>query len=215
MAISVTEILGTDSLSGSRLVINDNFNILASEINAIGSFLNTQAGTINNINDLNTKSLKVGLTTTIIDANASGIGFFSNLSTNSDIIINGSGKLIRNTVNPDTLDDILAGSSLEIEVGTSTAIPPFAINRVGNGTVSDLSIRLHSGVIGQEIFFVYSKNTTGDVVITGAIHPIILPGGATKIELSTKGATAKLLCVDNGTGNSDWFLVGGTGYTLS
>ena len=31
MAISVTEILGTDSLSGSRLVINDNFNVEAVE----------------------------------------------------------------------------------------------------------------------------------------------------------------------------------------
>ena len=61
MAISVTEILGTDSLSGSRLVLNDNFNILTSEINAMEVYFNPTAGTITNLNDLKTESLRVGL----------------------------------------------------------------------------------------------------------------------------------------------------------
>jgi len=54
MAISVTEILGTDSLSGSRLVLNDNFNILTSEINAMEVYFNPTAGTITNLNDVKT-----------------------------------------------------------------------------------------------------------------------------------------------------------------
>ena len=70
MAISVTEILGTDSLSGSRLVINDNFNILASEINAIEVYFNPTAGTITNLNDVKTESLRVGLSTVLLDINA-------------------------------------------------------------------------------------------------------------------------------------------------
>jgi len=71
MAISVTEILGTDSLSGSRLVLNDNFNILTSEINAMEVYFNPTAGTITNLNDVKTESLRVGLSTILLDINAS------------------------------------------------------------------------------------------------------------------------------------------------
>ena len=70
----------------------------------------------------------------------------------------------------------------------------------------------------QEIFFVYSEAQTGVVNIQGASTPLVLPGIApsnTKIELDALGETAHLLCVDDGTGNGVWFLVGGTGYTIS
>ena len=71
MAISVTEILGTDSLSGSRLVLNDNFNILTSEINAMEVYFNPTAGTLTNLNDVKTESLRVGLSTILLDINSS------------------------------------------------------------------------------------------------------------------------------------------------
>lgn len=212
MAISVTEILGTDSLSGSRLVINDNFNILASEINAMGSYFNAQAGTINNLNDVKTQSLRVGLSDVIIDIDASGIDIFKNIQTSGNIKLNFA-KLIKNDVNPQTLDDVFAGPSMVIPIGTSTAIPSHTINRVGNSTASPLTIELNNGQIGQEIVFAYSLASTGAVDITGSINPIIVPGG-TKVKLSAKGSTAVFLCIDNGTGNGDWYLVGGTGYTI-
>ena len=79
MAISVTEILGTDSLSGSRLVLNDNFNILTSEINAMEVYFNPTAGTITNLNDLKTQSLRVGLSTILLDVNASTFGILTNV----------------------------------------------------------------------------------------------------------------------------------------
>jgi len=71
MAISVTEILGTDSLSGSRLVINDNFNVLASEINAMEVYFAPAAGTLTNLNNLSSEALRVGLSTILLDINAS------------------------------------------------------------------------------------------------------------------------------------------------
>jgi len=52
------------------------------------------------------------------------------------------------------------------------------------------------------------------ITIQGASTPLVLPGG-TKIDLDAQGKTAHLLCVDDGTGNGVWFLVGGTGYTIS
>ena len=214
MSISVTEILGTDSLSGSRLVINDNFNILASEINAMEVYFNPTSGTLNNLNDVKTESLRVGLSTVLLDINASTFDILTNVESTGNITLTGAG-LFRNDVDPQTLNDTFAGPSLTISVGTSTAIPPYTIERVGNTSTSSLTIQLHDGAIGQEIFFVYSEAQTGVVDITGAINPLVLPGGDTTVSLDAQGESVHLLCVDDGTGNGDWYLVGGSGYTTS
>ena len=211
MAISVTEILGTDSLSGSRLVLNDNFNILTSEINAMEVYINPTAGTITNLNDLKTESLRVGLSTVLLDINASTFDILTNVEMSGNLSLN-NGGLFRNDIDPQTLDDVFATAGV-ITVGTSTAIPPYTVERVGNSTVTPVTIQLNDGSIGQEIFFVYSEAQTGVISITGATTPLVLPGG-TKIELDAQGKTAHLLCVDDGTGNGVWFLVGGTGYTI-
>jgi hypothetical protein len=212
MPISVTEILGTDSLSGSRIVINDNFNILASEINAIEVYFNPAAGTVTNLNDVKTESLRVGLSTVLLDINANTFNILTNINVNGNI--NHTGNLFRNNVDPQTLNDILAGTSMTIDVGTSTALPQYTIERVGNSITGVLNIRLHDGAIGQEILFFYSENTTGVVEIAGAINPIIIDGGST-IQLNTKGQSVHLLCIDDGTGNGDWYIIGGQGYTIS
>lgn len=211
MAISVTEILGTDSLSGSRLVLNDNFNILTSEINAMEVYFNPTAGTITNLNDLKTQSLRVGLSTILLDVNASTFDILTNVNMTGNLNLNGGG-LVRNDVDPQTLNNTFAGGS-PIAVGTSTAVPPYTIERVGNSTGTTVNIQLNDGTIGQEIFFVYSEAQTGVISIAGAVNPLVLPGG-TKIELNAQGETVHLLCVDDGTGNGDWYLVGGTGYTI-
>ena len=202
MAISVTEILGTDSLSGSRLVLNDNFNILTSEINAMEVYFNPTAGTLTNLNDVKTESLRVGLSTILLDINSSTFDVLTNVNMTGNLNLNGGG-LFRNDV---------------ITVGTSTAIPPYSVERVGNSTATAITIQLNDGAIGQEIFFVYSEAQTGVVNIKGAVTPLVLPGTApanTTIGLDQIGETAHLLCVNDGTGNGVWFLVGGTGYTIS
>jgi hypothetical protein len=122
MAISVTEILGTDSLSGSRLVINDNFNILASEINAMEIYFNPTAGTITNLNDVKTESLRVGLSTVLLDINANVFNILTRVNMSGNLNLNGGG-LFRNDIDPQTLNDTFAGPSMTIAVGTSTAVP--------------------------------------------------------------------------------------------
>lgn len=217
MAISVTEILGTDSLSGSRLVINDNFNILASEINAMENFFNPTLGTIQGLNDVRTQSLRVGIGTVLLDINASTFNILTSVNVNNGNVKLNGGGLIRNNVDPNTLNDTFVGPSLNTQVGTSTAPPPYTIERVGNASTSALTIQVNTGLIGQEIFFVYSEATSGAVDIKGAVVGLILPGGGATptITLSTLGATAHLLCIDDGTGNGLWTLVGGAGYTIS
>ena len=211
MAISVTEILGTDSLSGSRLVLNDNFNILTSEINAMEVYINPTAGTITNLNDLKTESLRVGLSTVLLDINASTFDILTNVEMSGNLSLN-NGGLFRNDIDPQTLDDVFATAGV-ITVGTSTAIPPYTVERVGNSTVTPVTIQLNDGSIGQEIFFVYSEAQTGVISISGAVTPLVLPGG-TSIELNAQGQTAHLLCVNDGLGNGVWFLVCGTGYSI-
>lgn len=211
MAISVTEILGTDSLSGSRLVLNDNFNILTSEINAMEVYINPTAGTITNLNDLKTESLRVGLSTVLLDINASTFDILTNVEMSGNLSLNGGG-VFRNDIDPQTLNDVFATGGI-ITVGTSSAIPPYTVERVGNSTATPVTIQLNDGSIGQEIFFVYSEAQTGVISIAGAITPLVLPGG-TNIELNALGQTVHLLCVDDGFGNGVWFLVGGTGYSI-
>tara|TARA_R110001632_G_scaffold163667_4_gene282037 strand:+ start:522 stop:1175 length:654 start_codon:yes stop_codon:yes gene_type:complete len=217
MAISVTELLGTDSLSGSRLVLNDNFNILTSEINAFEVYINPTAGTILNINNLQTEALRVGLSTILLDINASTFDILTNVNMTGNLNLNGGG-LFRNDVNVTTLNTAAAGGTSTIDVGGTGTIPGASIYRVGSDTATTLNLRVFDGAIGQEIFFTYSEAQTGTVSIVGANTPLVLPGTApsnTKINLAAIGQTAHLLCVDDGTGNGVWFLVGGAEYTIA
>ena len=212
MAISVTEILGTDSLSGSRLVINDNFSILASEINAIENYFNPTAGTITNLNDVRTEALRVGLNTVLLDINAATFDILTDVDINNgDLSLNGGG-LVRNDIDPQVLNDTNVGPTFG--VGNSGAVPPYTIERVG-ANAGPLTLELFEGAIGQEIFFVYSDVTGNTVTITAGSNTDLILDGGTTVELSGPGQTAHFMCIDNGTGNGDWYLVGGLGYTVA
>jgi len=214
--ISVTEILGTDSLSGSRLVINDNFSILASEINSIETYFNPTAGTITNLNDVRTESLRVGLNTVLLDINAATFDILTDVRvSNGDITLSGGG-LIRNDIDPNVLNDTFAGPlPATYPIGTSTAVPPYTTERVGNNDTSTLTLQLNEGTIGQELFFIYTEATSGEVDITGVGGILILPPTNTIVRLDGQGQTAHFMCIDDGTGNGEWFLVGGNNYTLA
>ena len=218
MAISVTEILGTDSLSGSRLVINDNFNVLTSEINAMEVYFAPSAGTITNLNNLSTEALRVGLSTILLDITASTFDILTNVKMTGNLNMTGGG-IIRNDTNPTTLDDTGQGMPATIGVGTSTAVPPFTLNRIGNSDlVNTLTLDLFDGVIGQEIFFMYTIGS-GDVVIkqaAAATGGIVLPGaGTTKITLNGTGQSIHLIAIDNGLGAAVWYIAGGQGYVIA
>ena len=216
MAISVTEILGTDSLSGSRLVINDNFNVLTSEINAMEVYFAPSAGTITNLNNVSTEALRVGLSTILLDISASTFDILTNVKMTGNLNMTGS-SVFRNDTNPTTLDDTGQSMPATINVGTSTAIPPFSINRIGNSdVVNTLTLGLQDGSLGQEIFFIYTIGS-GTVTINGiGTNGMVLPGAATtNLTLNGTGQSVHLLAIDNGSGAAVWHLVGGNGYTIS
>ena len=216
MAISVTEILGTDSLSGSRLVINDNFNVLASEINAMEVYFAPTAGTITNLNNLSTEALRVGLSTILLDINASTFDILTNVKMSGNLNMSGGG-VFRNDQNPTVLNDTTAGATMAINVGTSTAIPAFTINRCGNTDITTaLSLSLFQGSIGQEIFFICTEGSgVVNIASPAATNYIVTTGANNIITLNAVGETVHLLATDNGSGVPVWFIVGGTGYVLS
>ena len=216
MAISVTEILGTDSLSGSRLVINDNFNVLASEINAMEVYFAPTAGTITNLNNLSTEALRVGLSTILLDINASTFDILTNVKMSGNLNMSGGG-VFRNDQNPTVLNDTTAGATMAINVGTSTAIPAFTINRCGNTDITTaLSLSLFQGSIGQEIFFICTEGSgVVNIASPAATNYIVTTGANNIITLNAVGETVHLLATDNGAGVPVWFIVGGTGYAIS
>jgi hypothetical protein len=212
MAISVTEILGTDSLSGSRLVINDNFNVLTSEINAMEVYFTPSAGTITSLNNVSTEALRVGISTVLLDINASTFDILANVRMTENITLQGS--MFRDDTSPTTLDDQGQSMPATIQVGTGNAIPPYTMYRVGNTDAAILTLQLNTGSIGQEIFFVYSTGTT-NVNIIGNNDNIVLSNSGTLIKLDGLGQSVHLLAIDNGSGIAVWYVVGGNGYTIA
>ena len=215
MAISVTEILGTDSLSGSRLVINDNFNVLASEINSMEVYFAPSAGTITNLNNVSTEALRVGLSTVLLDINASTFDILTNVKMTGNLNLTGGG-LFRNDTNPTTQNDTLAGPGMTLDIGATGAIPPYSIYRVGNSdTTNNLQIDIFNGSIGQELFLIYAESNTGTVRFNGVSNNLVLTGAGSNLDLTALGQRVHLLCIDNGSGVGVWYVVGGTGYTVS
>ncbi len=216
MSISITDIKGTDSLSGSRIVINDNFSILADEINAIENYINPDAGTIVNLTSLKTDAIIVGLNDVILEINSSTFDIQADVDINDgDLSLNG-GNLIRNNMNPVLIDDALAGGGT-VEIGTSSAPTDYAIHRVNGDATGAIVVKLHDGYIGQEIIFAHTGTGSNGVEVSGFTTALVLPGaGSTPtVTLDEQGSAVHLLCVDDGTGNGEWFLIGGAGYTIS
>lgn len=216
MSIQITEILGTDSLSGSRITINKNFSTITSEINRIERYINPTTGVLSNLTAITSESIKIGADSLKAEISTSKIEFYTNTTFKNGIIRLDGSKIMFNSTNPQILDDSFAGAGLSIDIGSSSTIPTYTNNRVNNTNTAGLTINLFEGEIGQEIDFVYSGTGGGDVnIIAGGTADMVLPAGASIITLNAQGETVRLKAYNDGTGNPDWYIVGGSSYTLS
>jgi hypothetical protein len=214
MSISVTEILGTDSLAGSRLVINDNFNVLADAVNDILVYLNPAASTFTNLSNITTNSLTVGLSSPKLQVTSSIFNITANPTVQGNI--NLQGNLYRNNINSTLINEITTAPGLTKSIGSASAIPPYTIERVSNDGGSPITISLFEGELGQEIIFCYYDTTSGVVnIVAGSNTTLILTGTSTKVALSGIGQTAHFMCIPDSSNNPVWYLVGGVNYTLS
>lgn len=207
--ISVTEILGTDSISASRLVINDNFMLLKDEINSIETYLDPGAGAIDGLNNIqaaaiqigpsNTPYLKITPTTFNIDAN---LIFEGLLTINGKLAINNSISITSTPTTPLDLD-------------AASAADTYVIYNEG----SDITIQLGEANPGQEVTFVYSQAGNGVVTIKAATDVEFnfgsnTGGAADEIILNDVGSTVKLKYVEEGVGTYAFYIIGGHNYTV-
>lgn len=213
MSISVTEILGTDSLAGSRLVINDNFNVLADAVNDVLVYLNTAAGTFTNLTSITTNGLTVGLSSPKLQITSSVFNIIANPSVQGNMDL--QGNLYRNNVDSMLINEITV-PSLTKNIGNANAVPTYTIERVSNNGTSPITLTMFDGEIGQEIVFCYYDSTSGAVdIIADVSTALILTGTWSKVVLDGIGQTAHFLCVPDSSNNPVWYLIGGLGYTLA
>jgi hypothetical protein len=214
MSISVTEILGTDSLAGSRLVINDNFNVLADAVNDVLVYLNTSAGTFTNLTSITTNSLTVGLSSPKLQVTSSVFNIIANPSVQGNVDL--QGNLYRNNIDSVLINEVTTAPSLTKNIGNSTSVPLYTIERVSNNGSSPVTLTIFEGELGQEIIFCYYDSTSGAVdIVADATTSLVLTGTWTKVVLSGIGQTAHFLCVPDSSNNPVWYLIGGLGYTLA
>lgn len=208
MAVNTTEILGTDSISGSRIVINDNFSILRDEINAIESYLDPDAGTVDGLNSLTTTELFVGpsgnynveLTSTTFNINIDA-------DVNANMTING-------LVNIDSfglLDEaaIPGGAILDPTTGSASYT-------VKHSTANDFTIELGAGNPGQDVSFFLEQKGSGNVIIqaeAGAVFVLDITND--KVSLDDIGSSVTFRYVTDSTNNGAWFIVASHNATLT
>ena len=214
MSISVTEILGTDSLAGSRLVINDNFNVLADAVNDILVYLNTASATFTNLASITTNGLTVGLSSPKLQITSSVFNILASPSVQGNMDL--QGNLYRNNVDSTLINEITTAPSLTKSIGSSSAVPTYTFERVSNNGSSPITVTVFEGLIGQEIIFCYYDSTSGAVdIIADAGTTMVLPGTWTKVVLDGIGQTAHFISVPDSSNNPVWYLLGGVNYTLA
>ena len=124
MAVTTTTIAGTDSLSGSRITINDNFKTLEDALNSVLSAFDIVTGTFNNAsygsnNDILTNGITI---------NGNGLTDALTIQANDLNMVNGNIKLASSK-------HLLIGAQLQVNqqdiVETSGTIPSWDLRSAG------------------------------------------------------------------------------------
>lgn len=203
--ISVTEILGTDSISASRLVINDNFNVLKDEINSIETYLDPDAGTIDGLYDLQTAAIKVGPTgAPFLEITASVFDINTDVTLDGMLAIDGVLAI-----------DNAAAITANTTISTVTA-DTYVITQTG---ATDVTVLLGAPNPGQEVTFVCAQHGTGNVIIKANASVEFnfgsnTGGVADEIVLNDVGSTVKFKYVEESTGVYVWYIIGGNDYSI-
>jgi len=207
MAITVTEILGTDSISASRLVINDNFNVLKDEINSIETYLDPDAGTIDGLNDLGTAAIKVGPTgAPYLEINA------TTFDINTDVVLDGlltiTGKFAINNA-------VALTASATLSLDAASAGDTYVIT----GAATAIAILMDEANPGQEVTFVCAQAGAGAIGIKANIGVEYNFGSNTglaadEVVLNDVGSTVKFKYIEESTGVYVWYIIGGNDFSI-
>jgi hypothetical protein len=134
MAIQITTLKGTSSISADRITLNDNFKIITDTINQLLGIVNVVTGKIDN----STVGTNGTITTNGITVNISGleiVGGDINLG-NGNLIIAKSGSYIKLGQDNSQIKDTLIGSShiLEFPNFAGISLPRLTTSNITNIT---------------------------------------------------------------------------------
>jgi hypothetical protein len=214
MAITVTTILGTDSLTASRPIINDNFNILKDEINAIEAYIDPDAGTIDGLVSLQTGELRVGPVSSYYMEISSSV-----FNINNDITFTSPTAVM--TVNGLIAHDSFAVLDSNI-TGSSVTVDPTTGNRnytIKNTSATAYTISVGDGYFGQEVTF-SCEQIVGSIDIQAAGTSQFVFGTSTAytnqvVSLNEAGSNITLRYMQDSSGNGSWYAVAYHNVTFS
>jgi hypothetical protein len=185
---NITEILGTDSVSSSRPVINTNFELLNDELATITAYLDPTTGILSGLINATTQAINIASGTPIASIDINGANFEVDAAFNGALTINE--KLVKSSIVGTPAAPTTSNAPVSIEAATYFVNANFAIP---------------AGLDGQEVTLINRAS--------GAIS--ILPGSGaslsvTAISLDGLNATVTLRCF-----NTLWFVIGSHNTTIS
>ena len=185
---NITEILGTDSVSSTRPVINSNFELLNDELASVTALLNPVTGVLSGLTSATAQQLSVVDGTTLFVVNSSGaqIGTAATFTSAATFGV----SIIKSGV---------AGSATAF-TNNST---PSSLNKSTYFIAGNFGVPV--GVDGQEVTFINVASAT--VMVQGNNGAEI---GAATIALNEANSTVTLRCF-----NSKWYVVGSHNATIS
>lgn len=188
---NITEILGTDSVSSSRPVINSNFELLNDEMASITALLDPTTSTLSNVASISTSALTLTAGGTAIASITSAAASFSVATTFSGDLKIG-GKLIKNGI---------VGS---YDTPTSTVAP---VTITGTTYFVENNFTLPAGSAeGQEVTII---NRSASAVVIQAAATVSLSVTSITLPALVPNATVTLRCFEN-----RWFVIGSYGATI-
>jgi hypothetical protein len=156
--MAVTEILGTDSLSSSRITLNDNFTSLEDEITNLKGYLDPSALTLSGVT-VSTSQLTVG--TSIINASSATVTVATTISANATL----GASVIKSGIGGTSTSGL---TSLPASIADST----YFVDATSQIALAS------SSVVGQEITLI--AQVAGDIEATNI-------AGATTVTLALNG----------------------------
>lgn len=185
---NITEILGTDSVSSTRPVINSNFELLNDELASVTALLNPVTGVLSGLTSATAQQLSVVDGTTLFVVNSSGAQIGTAATFTSTATFGGS--IIKSGV---------AGSATD----ATGQLTPSSLNKGTYFIAGNFGIPV--GVDGQEVTFI---NVAAATVMIQPVNGSEI--AASTIALNEANSTVTLRCF-----NSKWYVVGSHNTTIS
>lgn len=183
---NITEILGTDSISSSRPVINSNFQLLNDDIADLQGLLDPTNLTLSGVSSVNTQSLTISEGNNIAQFTNTGISFDRDFESNGRTTI--AGQLVKSGID----GSIASPSSAS---GNTLTVNTYLI---------DANFQVIAGVDGQEVTFINVAANSVEIIGVGGSLSV------SSLELDGQNSTVTLRYIGD-----KWYVISSHAATIS